>query len=162
MLIAAKLFLKLMLNPDTETELRDKPHENPSTSSSNYPPFSFKTVFYRTSYSYCCCPCAYQHEYFAYLSDKDETDLHDEREIDKAVFERIVWNIANWRCPHVDEVEPRYVTTSTVYIQHILAVSGSMEQFLRWSCHGSSMASSIFKLRPFVCLVLKIVAASLT
>ena len=34
--------------------------------------FSFQTVFYKTAYSYCCCPCGYEHEYMDYISDTGE------------------------------------------------------------------------------------------
>ena len=115
--------------------------------------FCFKTVFYRTSYSYRCCPCGYQHEYFDYLSDKEAIDQKEGRHIDEAMFEQIVQNIADSRCPHTNGVEEKYLTYSTVNTVHILAVLGSMESMKRvinW-IHFSS----IFKLNPFVNLMLK-------
>ena len=150
LLNASNVFRKLLLNPDFEKELREKPAR--CTYSSNSEPFSFETVFYRTPYSYCCCPCAYQHEYFDYISDKDETEPQVERKIDETVFEQIVQNIADGRCPHVKTVEQKYVTTSTVYTDHILAVSGSKDQPSHW---GFKDCSSIFQLHMLVYLVLK-------
>ena len=55
--------------------------------------FSFDTVFHITPYSYCCCPCAYEHEYFDYLPGN---------RINEEMFERIQQNIDRGRCPHVD------------------------------------------------------------
>ena len=136
----SKLFLKMVPNPDFYCKSMA---------------FSFETVFYRTSYSYCCCPCAYQHEYFDYLSDKDEIDEQKKRHIDEAMFERIVQNIADGRCPHADSVKPKYLASSTVYTKHILAVSGSRKDFERVSLWHPYELSSIFKLHPFVNLVLK-------
>ena len=136
----SKLFMRMVLNPDLNCKSME---------------FSFETVFYRTSYSYCCCPCAYQHEYFDYLSDKDEMDEQKERHIDEAMFERIVQNIADRRCPHADIVESKYLTTSTVYTDHILAVSGSRKDFKRASFWYPYELSSIFKLHSFVNLVSK-------
>ena len=138
-----EVFRRMVLNPDKMTDI----HYDCS--------FSFETVFYRTSYSYCCCPCAYQHEYFDYLSDKDELDEQEERHIDEAMFERIVQNIADGRCPHANTVEPKYLTTSTVYTDHILAVSGSKKSLKRVTGRVCKNLSRIFHLHPYVNLVLK-------
>ena len=146
---SSTVFRRLILDPAFEAELRDKPHKYLYSSDSK--PFSFETVFYRTEYSYCCCPCAYQHEYFDYLSDKDEMEPQYRREMDEAVFEQIVQKIADRRCPHADKVESKYLTTSTVFTNHILAVCGSREQFSSWSSH----TSSIFQLNLYVYIVLK-------
>ena len=34
--------------------------------------FKFRTVFRQLGSSYCCCRCAFDHEYFTYLSDSGE------------------------------------------------------------------------------------------
>ena len=113
--------------------------------------FSFMTVFYRTPYSYRCCPCAYQHEYFDYLSDNDEIDEQKERLIDEDVFNQIIQNIADGKCPHANEVEAKYLATSSVLKIHVLAVLGLSRKF-SWN---SVDLSGIFKLRPFVIVALK-------
>ena len=138
----SELFKKMVLNPDFYT---------------CYTSFSFKTVFYRTPYSYCCCPCAHQLEYFDYLSDKDEIDEQKERHIDEAVFEGIVQNIADGRCPHTSGMKPKYLATSTVYTTHIQAASGSRSSInsIQISWPSLHPVSSIFQLHPYVNLVLK-------
>ena len=121
------LFRTLVLvDADFEEEFRDKLDNYYSNSYT----FSFETVFYRTPYSYCCCPCvpgpcAYQHEYFDYLSEKDEVENRLHRHVDDAMFERIEQNIADGKCPHTNGVEAKYLTTSTVYTDHVLAIPGS-------------------------------------
>ena len=148
----SSLFRTLVLvDAEFEEEFRDKLDDYYSDSNS----FSFETVFYRTPYSYCCCPCAYQHEYFEYLSDRDEVDNRLDRHVDDAVFERIVQNIADGRCPHTNGVEEKYLTTSTVYTDHVLAISGSKESLKRITYNSWKKFSSIFQLHSFVSLVLK-------
>ena len=80
------LFRTLVLvDINFDEEFRDKLHDYYSNSIQ----FSFETVFYRNQYSYYGCACAYQHEYFEYLSDKDEINNRLDRHVDDAVFERI-------------------------------------------------------------------------
>ena len=55
--------------------------------------FPFETVFYKTGYSYICCPCAFQHEFFTYLSE-DGT-------LDESVYETIASYIVCGRCTHI-------------------------------------------------------------
>ena len=108
----SKVFERTVLNPDFEAEhLKLHVVEDHS--------FSFETVFYRTPYSYCCFPCSYQHEYLDYLSDKDDVN-QKEKHIDKPLFECIVQNVADGRCPHTNDVDPKYLATN-----HILAPAGS-------------------------------------
>ena len=115
--------------------------------------FFFRTVFYRTPYSYRCCPCAYQHEYFDYLSDNDEIDKQKDRLIDEVVFNQIVQNIAAGKCPHANEVEPKYLATSSIDIIHVQAALGVLKKFI-WDCFSGEF-SGIFKLRPFMFIALK-------
>ena len=142
---ASDVFRRMVLNPDFIGEY----------GVDRIFPFTFKTLFYRTPYSYCCCPCAYQNEYFDYLSNKEAIDQKEGRHIDEAMFEQIVQNIADSRCPHTNGVEEKYFTYSAVDTDHILAVSGSresMKEVINWE---HLYFSSIFQVHPFVNLVLK-------
>ena len=58
--------------------------------------FAFRTVFSKTSYSYCCCSCSFEHEYLGYLSDSGCINEH--------LYEKIVKSIVNGQCPHVVKV----------------------------------------------------------
>ena len=58
--------------------------------------FAFRTVFSKTSYSYCCCSCSFEHEYLGYLSDSGC--------INEQLYEKIVKSIINGQCPHVVKV----------------------------------------------------------
>ena len=113
----SKLFMRMVLNPDFNCKTMA---------------FSFETVFYRTPYSYCCCPCAYQHEYFDYLSDTHELDQKEERHIDEAMFERIVQNIADGRCPHADTVNPN-ILRPVQFVPNIF-----------WLFQGQDKTSNVF------------------
>ena len=138
----SELFKKMVLNSDFHTGCKS---------------FSFQTVFYRTPYSYCCCPCAHQHEYFDYLSDKDKIDEQKERHIDEGVFEGIVQKIADGRCPHTSGMNPKYLATSTVYTTHIRVASGSRSSIksIITSWYFRHLVSDIFQLHPYVILALK-------
>ena len=79
--------------------------------------FSFQTVFFITNYHYCCCPCAYEHEYLDYLCD-DGT-------INQTIYDRVEANIVRGRCPHVDKAPKVFVTESAIYGIHIATVLGT-------------------------------------
>lgn len=60
--------------------------------------YTFQTVFFMSDYSYCCCPCAIQHEFVDYVAENGE--------INEEVYEKIVQSIANGKCPHVSDKIP--------------------------------------------------------
>ena len=60
--------------------------------------FTFETVFYKRAYSYVCCPCAFQHEFFTYLSEDGA--------LDEALYEDIMSYILFGRCTHVGQGIP--------------------------------------------------------
>ena len=68
--------------------------------------FSFKTVFYQTAYSYCCCPCGYEHEYMDYISESGE--------INEETYDKIVKSITYGRCPHADKVPTDWLKETSV------------------------------------------------
>ena len=78
--------------------------------------FSFRTVFKRESYTYCCCNCAFEHEYMLYISDKGQ--------IIKEIFDRVVQNISLGECSHVKDVSEEFVTETSVGAIHIVAARG--------------------------------------
>ena len=55
--------------------------------------FTFDTVFNITPYSYRCCPCAFEHEYFDYLSEAGNNE---------DMLDKVLHSIDCGRCPHVD------------------------------------------------------------
>ena len=79
--------------------------------------FQFETVFYKTGYSYACCPCAFQHEFLTYISDDGS--------IDEKVYEDIVSYIVFGRCTHVGRGVPDawVKETSVSGLQIAVAVS---------------------------------------
>ena len=81
--------------------------------------FSFSTVFYRTHYSYCCCECAFQHEYVDYITEAGT--------IDEPVYNKIVRCIEDGQCPHVTDLPPDYICKSSVNAIHIAAAVGTVE-----------------------------------
>ena len=104
--------------------------------------FSFETVFSIYSYSYCCCPCAFEHEYLDYLSDDG---------VNESMFERIKENIARRRCEHVDGVLSQYVHETRVTGQHIVAASGVLPD----KDDYQQIDTKMFNLYPYMMAVLK-------
>ena len=76
----AKLFSNFILR-------RELP--NISESGSEDYKFGFRTVFYTSPYSYRCCGCAFQHEYFTYLADEpaENQNITNNNDEDQAVEE---------------------------------------------------------------------------
>ena len=73
--------------------------------------FAFQTLFYFTSYSYQCCPCAFQHEFFDYI--EDDGTLNEE------VLEKIAQSIGSGKCPHVTDVSEKLVKETAVSGLHV-------------------------------------------
>ena len=78
---------------------------------------SFQTVFYTCNYKYCCCPCAFDHEWLTYISD--------EPQVDEELYTKVEANLLAGKCPHVDDVISDYVRETTVYGIHIAAAAGT-------------------------------------
>ena len=103
--------------------------------------FCFQTLFHKTPYSYICCPCSYEHEYFRYIS-VDNT-------IDEEMYAKVLKNILNGKCAHVDgQPAADYTSETSVYAIQIAAVVGTeqaieehMKNYLKIRGGG------IFKLR---------------
>ena len=80
--------------------------------------FPFETVFYKTEYSYACCPCAFQHEFFMYISEDGA--------IDEAIYDDIVSSIVTGRCKHVGQGVPdKWVSEASVYGLQIAVAVGT-------------------------------------
>ena len=101
---------------------------------------SFQTLFYKSAYSYCCCSCGFEHEYFLYINDT--------MQVDEVMYKKVLQNILNGRCPHVIGKPQEYVTESCVYAIQIAAVVGTElaveEHFKEYL---SIRGGGIFKLR---------------
>ena len=114
--------------------------------------YSFLTVFYTSSSTYCCCSCAHNHEYLEYISDTGE--------VDENVYENIVKSLANGKCPHADMVPEYQLVPTSITAMHIAAAVGT-ERAVKENidkCYPSSghmLDFGIFKLDPFDTAVLK-------
>ena len=102
--------------------------------------FAFDTVFSIYSYSYCCCPCAFEHEFVDYVTDDG---------INETMFERIKGNIAIGKCEHVDGALPKYVRKTNVMGQHVAAACGVLPTEHR------EYETPIFRLRTYMIAIIK-------
>ena len=111
--------------------------------------FSFSSVFYSTHYSYCCCECAFQHEYIDYITENGT--------IDEPIFNKIVSCIEDGQCPHVTGMPPEYICKCSVNAIHVAAAVGTVEAVkyhvgldqLRY------LTTGIFRLESWICAALK-------
>ena len=78
---------------------------------------SFKTVFFISDYSYCCCMCGYEHEYLDYISESGK--------INEEMYEKIVKCLSEGKCPHVDEMSPELLKETGYYAINIAAAVGT-------------------------------------
>ena len=87
--------------------------------------FSFRTVFRISKYfTYCWCPCAYEHENF--------DDISETGEINQEMFQKISESIRTGACPHFNMVSEQYVTLTNVGGVHVVAAVGSEERILSY------------------------------
>ena len=76
-------------------------------------PFSFKSVFHMTPYSYRCCSCSYEFEYLDFLSDTGE--------INETMLQNLLQSLTDKQCPHVDSAAEDHVKDTTIHGIHIAA-----------------------------------------
>ena len=80
--------------------------------------FRFETVFYNDGGSYCYCRCAYDHEYFSYISESGDIDWEK--------CDTLVQAIKDGRCQHASRAtKKRYLSETRVNVFHIAAALGS-------------------------------------
>ena len=115
--------------------------------------YSFLTVFYTSSSTYCCCSCAHDHEYLEYISDTGE--------VDENMYENIVKSLAKGRCPHADMVPEYQLVPTSVTALHIAAAVG-MDRVMHVRknlniifSHAHMLVGGIFNLLPFDIAMLK-------
>ena len=99
--------------------------------------FSFKTVFYQTHHSYCCCPCAFEHEY-----------VSDNGSVSEEICEKILECILTGHCPHVEDVPNQYITETKIKAVHIAAAAKTTLSLRYFYEPSPSLESSVFKLLP--------------
>ena len=113
--------------------------------------FSFQTVFYQTAYSYCCCPCGYEHEYMDYISDTGE--------INEETYDKIVKSISDGRCPHADDVPAEWLKETRINgLQIALAVGSeqAVKKHLDVDVSGTSLSETgLYKLNIFAIAMIK-------
>ena len=112
--------------------------------------FSFKTVYYQSVDSYCCCECAFQNEFLTYI---DEDGV-----INEEIYDKIIQSIKDGKCPHVDNIDERFVKESSIYGVNIAAAVNTYDavsNYLQFVFDRSTFSDSIFHLRPFHLAALK-------
>ena len=117
------------------------PHFNYSTS------FSFQTVFYFSRHSYCSCECSFEHEYLDYILDDGG--------INKEMYNRVLENILNGKCPHADKVDKDYTRETSITAIHIAVALGTEKAMKRYMGDSYDVRSGVFSLSLFQMALLK-------
>ena len=113
-----------------------------------YYKLSFQTVFFTSHYKYCCCPCAFDHEWLAYISDKGE--------INEELYKKVEANLLAGKCLHVDHVSSDYVRETAVYGIHLAAAVGTEKAVKQdLGVTHREIQTTIFHLSPYTLAVLK-------
>ena len=108
--------------------------------------FSFQTVFYCSSYAYCCCTCAFENEFVDYIDEKGE--------LNKEMYARIVKSFVDGACPHAHKAPKSYLQTTIVTAAHIASAVGT-EQVFEKGNYLDSWARGLFKLFPYEIAIIK-------
>ena len=109
-------------------------------------PFSFKSVFHMTPYSYRCCSCSYEFEYLDFLSDTGE--------INETMLQNLLQSLTDKQCPHVDSAAEDHVKDTTIHGIHIAAALET-EAALRVRELHSSAPVGLFGVSPRHVAILK-------
>ena len=120
--------------------------------------FAFQTVFFKCGPSYCYCRCAFDHEYFSYISDSGD--------VDKEKFDKLVRAVKDGYCPHTSKVRNkcylRETSVNGIHIATALGFKSLTETFVsrlyERKVRVSDIKTSVFKLKPFDLSVLKDIA----
>ena len=108
---------------------------------------SFRTVFFRTEYSYKTCECAFEHEFLLYISECNR--------IDENMCNRILPNILRGRCTHTDDVDERYIRGTSVSAIHIATALDNRQAVETYLDNYTTLKSGIFRLHPYSIALLK-------
>ena len=112
--------------------------------------FRFKTVFYNDVASYCCCRCAYDHEYFSYISESGEIDWEK--------CDTLVQAIKDGMCQHAARATKKgYLSETRVNVFHISVALESesllqvlfskVEEGMEWK--SGDIKSGLFSMPPY-------------
>ena len=65
------------------------------------------------------CNCGIQHDYLDYIGESEE--------VNEEIFDRVVECIIKGQCPHVDEVDSKYVDEARLSALHVMAAAGTSD-----------------------------------
>ena len=109
--------------------------------------FSFKTVFYRTYYSYSHCACAFEHECVDSIGDNGCIVVD--------TFDRIATYIEKGECPHFNSVPVERTSETSVSAIHVAAAAGCLQAVKHHIIQFRNAKTGILKLEPYVLAAMK-------
>ena len=134
------LFCLLQEDMDARDSFRNSVYKSNTKDFEYRTIFEFQTLFYKSAYSYCCCPCAFEHEFFLYIEDDGR--------INDAVYKRIEQSIVDGSCPHVHLGPKEWMKETSVYNAHV-AVAVDNRDIKADTLHRAlHLPTAIFDLKP--------------
>ena len=109
--------------------------------------WSFKTVHHVSKYSYCICPCAFEHEYLDYIGD--DGSINDD------VVEKLTQSIIDGQCPHASKANRDHIDTTGIYGIHIALALGTDKAVSNSYYLMPNRYTKLYKLDPFAIAVMK-------
>ena len=106
-------------------------------------PYFFETAFHINRYSYCCCRCAFEHEYLDYLSDS--LDINEE------IYQEIVQCVVNKKVSSCRPRDPEFVRETSIlgmYLASACAKEALKFKLDHYRIERDAMATGIFCLDP--------------
>lgn len=125
--------------------------------------FKFTTVFRKFGPTYCCCRCAFDHEYFSYISDKGNIDMGKLDNLVKALKDGYCQHTTkeNIKC-YFKETKVNILHKTQVSIFHIAAALGSenlsetlLKRLKQGTLKPQNIKSGLFQLHPYEIAILK-------
>ena len=109
--------------------------------------YSFRTVWYRSAYSYCCCECGFHHEFVDYITEFGS--------INEDTYETILLCVLAGNWPHVYNVPSEYIREASVYAVHIAAVAGNYRALKMSLKPSNDLIGALFRLNAYQLILMK-------
>ena len=103
--------------------------------------FTFETVFYHSAFTYRLCECGYENEYLDYISKTGS--------INEEMADKILENIVNGKCPHVDKVHRKYVRETSIPAIHIAVFVGNDQALDSYLNNYRIVVGNLFEMGPY-------------
>ena len=103
--------------------------------------YSFRTLWFRSAYSYRFCSCGFQHEYLDYITESGS--------INEEIYEKVLLCVLAGHCPHVYNVPPEYIHETSIYGMHIAAATSTYGALKEALDPRNKITGTLFRLNAY-------------